>query len=1100
MAPPDTNPGNFSTAAGDAEARPPTTRCVVGIGAAEGGWQPLQQFFDAMPADGGLSFVVIVPALAEYALLHERLAAHTAMPVVVVNQAMAMEPDRVYVPPPGTRLDIAHDELHPVLAEASGEDSSHAARPYPPLDHFFRALADACSERAMCVVLAGSGSDGAVGLRAVEAAGGLAVVQLPETATHDGMPRSALRTGVADYVLAVERMPEAILHYARHAYVRGESDIADRGQEDLKTVLALVRAHTGHHFGHYKKQTLLRRVQRRMGLKRSETGEDYVRLLREQPTEINALVKDFMIGVTEFYRDPPAWQALEREVIAPLIARREAGSPVRVWTAGCSTGEEAYSVAMLLLEHLQTSLRDGPVQVFATDINSAALATARGGLYPVSAVSQLPPARRQRFFTEVQGDHHYQINKAVRDAVVFAEQNLLADPPFSKLDLITCRNLLIYLEPDVQKKLLALFHFALREGGCLFLGSAESTGQGEDVFQPLSQKHRIYRRVEQVRRDGVNFPIVPSGEVARETPTVTGERVRQARLADLARQTLLEDFGPAAVLINRKLEVLYYSGPTQNYLAQPSGTPTRDLLTLTRESCHLPLRSLVRRTMDEGRAQSQGDVRLKCGDVYQLVRITVSPVRGAGQVEGLYLVVFQEQPSAPVALNAVADGAESALLRQLEFDLKVTREDLQAHIEEMETANEELKVANEELQSTNEELETSKEELQSLNEELLTVNQQLQLKVQETESTNDDLNNLLASTQIATLFLDAQLRIKRYTPAMQRLLKLIATDVGRPISDFSHRLADADLAGDVRQVLKALNPVEREMEAEDGRIYIRRVLPYRTAENRVDGVVATFIDVTPIKQQTQQLARFNERLEREVAERTGELEARGQQLRALSHEVLLVQDRERRQLASDLHDNLGQILALTRIRVSQLRQSGGDYGERLAPIDDLVRQANEAVRNLAFEASPPVLHALGLLAGLHWLAESVEDRYGLHVDVSGEEAPALDEDLRALLFRAVRELLINAARHAQTDRARVILEREDGELRLQVQDRGVGFQPGTGAAGEAPRSSFGLPSIIEHIDIIGGRVDIDARPGEGVTVNIAVPLAGAEGALPPPGD
>ena len=1097
MALPDTHPDNAPTAADDAESGLPTPHCVVGIGAAEGGWQPLRQFFEAMPADSGQSFVVIVPALVEYARLHERLAAHTAMPVVEVSAAVAVEPDRVYVPPPGTRLNIAQGELRPVPVEAAAgdgpdEDESRAARPYPPLDHFFRGLADALGERAMCVVLAGSGSDGTVGLRAVEAAGGLTLVQLPQTAAHDGMPCSALRTGVADYVLAVERMPEALLDYARHSYVRGGETGAGRAQQDLNTVLALVRAYTGHHFGHYKKQTLLRRVQRRMGLKHSRSGEDYIRLLREQPTEVNALVKDFMIGVTEFYRDPPAWQALEREVIALLIAGRETGRPVRVWTAGCSTGEEAYSVAMLLLEQLQASPRHGLVQVFATDINPAALATARSGLYPASAVSQLPPARQRRFFTEVQSDHHYQINKVVRDAVVFAEQNLLADPPFSKLDLITCRNLLIYLEPDVQKKLLALFHFALREGGCLFLGSAEGVGQGEDLFQPLSQKHRIYRRVGQVRRIGVNLPIVPSSEVTHETPAVPTERVRQARLADLARQTLLEDFGPAAVLINRKLEVLYYSGPTHEYLAQPGGTPTHDLLTLVSAGCHLPLRNLVRRAMDEGRAQSQGDVRLTRDDTYQLVRITVSPVRGAGQAEGLYLVVFQEQAAAPQALDAVVDGAESALLRQLEFDLKATREDLQAHIEEVETTNEEL-------QSTNEELETSKEELQSLNEELLTVNQQLQTKMQETESTNDDLNNLLSSTEIATLFLDAQLRIKRYTPAMQRLLKLIATDVGRPISDFAHRLADAGLAEDICQVLETFNPVEREVEAEDGRTYIRRVLPYRTAESRVDGVVATFTDVTPIKQQAQQLARFNERLEREVAERTGELEARGQQLRALSHEVLLIQDRERRQLACDLHDNLGQILALTRIRISQLRQDGADYDERLAPVDDLVRQANEAVRTLAFEASPPVLHALGLLAGLQWLAESVEGRYGLHVDVSGEEPPALDENLRALLFRAVRELLINTARHAQTDRARVILGREDGELRLQVQDRGVGFQSGTGAD-DAPQHSFGLPSVIEHIDIIGGRVDIDARPGEGVTVNIAVPLTGMESAPPAPRD
>jgi two-component system CheB/CheR fusion protein len=586
--------------------------------------------------------------------------------------------------------------------------------------------------------------------------------------------------------------------------------------------------------------------------------------LREHPDEVEHLVKDLLISVTSFFRDPEALQVLEMQVIAPMVKAKDADAPLRVWIPGCATGEEPYSIAMLLLEQLTAAQKSCNLQIFASDIGEDALEIARQGVYPESIVADVSPKRLGRFFTRVD-DQSYQVTNQLREAVLFAKQNLVSDAPFSKLDLISCRNLLIYLEAEIQKKVIALLHFALNEGGYLFLGPSEAIGQQVDLFEPVSKKWRVYRRIGPSRRDRVEFPIVVRGEQRGAGKRLTDPAgARPINFAELTQQVLLEEYAPAAVLINRAYEILYFYGPTTRYLHQPTGEPTQDLIRMAPEGLRIKLRAVVHKAIRDQQQVVVSGVRVKRDGVFYPVKVTVKPVHVPKPADGLLLVILQdEHEPVPTQPSGAEVAAEEPLLRQLEYELKATREDLQSTIEEMESSNEELKVSNEEvmsmneeLQSANEELESSKEELQSLNEELITVNNQLQNKVEELEASNNNLANLLSSTDIATLCLDTGFRIKWFTPATTKLLNLIATDVGRPINDIAHQPTDRDLLHDSERVLRDLTPIEKEVRTEEGYWYLRRILPYRTLGKKIEGVVVTFADVTPLKHAAERLRRL----------------------------------------------------------------------------------------------------------------------------------------------------------------------------------------------------------------------------------------------------
>jgi two-component system, chemotaxis family, CheB/CheR fusion protein len=824
---------------------------VVGIGASAGGVEALSRFFDAMPPDNGAAFVIVLhlDPTRESQMAHV-LSSHTKMPVVQVADDMQIAPNSVYVIAPDKDLIVRNGALH-LVEPAESRGHRH------PVDVLFRSLAAEQGERSIAIVLSGTGSNGTDGLKEVKAAGGLILVQDPHTAKFDGMPQSAISAGMADHILSPEAMPEVLVRYISQEYIaaplNGET-AASTAQPAIDQILTLLFTRTGNDFRNYRRSTLQRRIQRRLGLKNVETLADYLNELRSHAEEAPLLVKDLLINVTSFFRDAEAWKALANMVVAPLVAARETGASIRAWVPGCSTGEEAYTLAMLISEQAVIVGKKFDVKIFATDARDDNLKTARDGIYPLAAVTGLSAARQRLFFEKI--DASYQVKKEMRNMVVFAPQNLLRDPPFSHLDLVSCRNLLIYLEPEAQQSIIALFHFALEEGGNLFLGNTETLGRHEAMFETVSKKWRIFRRAGPTRLDIVNFPVLrgtaqSSKALEGNLPHVTNGFSLPA--ADIARRALLEQFAPAAVLIDHNCRVIYFHGSTGNYLEQPTGEPSKDLFLITRDGLTGKLRSAVRAAIAENRSVRLS-ANIKQNKTISPVAVTVAPV-ASGTNGSNYLLVSFSPGSSTNSLSDKNVPHSLAADTTLRDELNAVRSELQNTIEHLETTNEELKASNEEatsmneeLQSTNEELETSKEEMQSFNEELHTVNSQLQHKVHELEDSTNDLNNLLTGTETVTLFVDANLCIKWFTPSTRELFNLMLSDVGRPISHFARKFDDENLLADAEKVLQKLIVVAAEVLSSAGRWYLRRMLPYRTLDNRIAGVVITFIDVTETKQ------------------------------------------------------------------------------------------------------------------------------------------------------------------------------------------------------------------------------------------------------------
>lgn len=822
------------------------TTPLIGIGASAGGIEALSEFFDTMPPDSGLAFIVVLHLdPTQQSHLASILAQHTAMPVVEIKDGMKVEADRVHVIAPNRDLRVEGDTLR--LSEP-GEPRGHRH----PIDVLFKSLAEQRQARTAAIVLSGTGTNGTQGLKEVKAAGGLILVQDPANLRFDGMPRSATAAGLADHVLPPADMPGALMGYFRHSYVAepdGLTAAPQDGQPGLEHVLGILRAHSGQEFRSYKPGTLMRRINRRMSLRGIGNLADYLNLLRAEPTENQALVRDLLISVTSFFRDIEAWTTLAETVIAPLVADRESGSAIRVWVPACATGEEAYSIAMLLAEQAEAAHKQFDIKIFASDLLESNLNAARAGVYPGSSVEMLASDRIRRFFDKLDGS--YQVRGSLRELIVFAKQDLLREPPFSRMDLITCRNMLIYIEPEAQRRAIALFHFALREGGRLFLGSAETIGRADDLFETISKKWRIFRRVGPTRHDIVNFPVLGSNHAAQHRADPVALAEPSARATETARRALLERYAPASVLIDQKGRVLYFHGETADYLKQPSGEPTRDLLAMARDGLLARLRGAMQAVMS-GDEDVSFTTQIRRGDSLFPVRVTLAPLPATLQASGLVLVTFEPVSTEPqpsiVSEQQGSDqqGATSAL----ESELRSTRTELQGTIEQLESLNEELKASNEEatsmneeLQSTNEELETSKEELQSFNEELHSINSQLQHKISELDQVTNDLANLLSGTEIATVFLDMEMRIKWFSPVTKHLLELQTGDIGRPLSHFAPKFVDGRLLDDAQLVLDKLAPLEAEIQSNTGHWYLRRILPYRTRDNRIAGLVITFIDI-----------------------------------------------------------------------------------------------------------------------------------------------------------------------------------------------------------------------------------------------------------------
>ena len=857
---------------------------VVGIGASAGGLPALQRLFENMPTAHEMAFVVILHLSPRHpssaAAILQRA---TSMPVVQVTSRVKVEPGHVYVIAPNVHLTMVDGLL--IVEELKRPRGQHVA-----IDLFFRTLAQVHRERSIAVVLSGTGSDGAVGLSRIKEQGGVTLVQAPDDAEHDGMPLAAIRTGAADFILPVIDIPQKLVDLWDNArkielplpddpelpvLPASQAVEHDGLEQTLHDIIASLLTNTGHDFRHYKRATVLRRIERRMQVRQTHTLRDYCSLLAQDPAENKALLADMLIGVTNFFRDREAFEALERNVIPELFKDRFPGDEVRAWVATCASGEEAYSLAMLLAE--QAALIEQPplFQVFASDIDDSAIDVARAGNYPGSIVTDVPPSRLRQFFKRE--DERYRIRKTLRDRILFASHNLLRDPPFSRLDLISCRNLLIYLNRDVQARVLQTFHFALKPGGFLLLGNSESADSVADYFTPVDKKNRIYRARVNGRQLHQDNP--SSALYGVRLPEISRPRQLEKRPATYAElhQRALAQGAPPSVVIDAEGNLVHVSERAARYMRVVGGEPTRSLLALVLPELRMELRSAMYQVSQGGGCVECRPVVLPEGTAAGTVVATVRAFRDDESDADYQLVMFrqvEDDPGNVAQAQLRSGGGHDAVLSQLEDELARNREQLQETIEyseisteELRASNEELQAINEELRSATEELETSKEELQSVNEELVTVNYELKVKVEETGKANDDLNNLIASTDIATVFVDSGLRIKRFTPRATDIFSIIASDIGRSLLDLTHRLDYDELADDVSATFETLRPVEREVRSNEGRWYIVRLLPYRTTEDRIEGAIMTFFDITA-RREAEESARVNEARMRMVAEST----------------------------------------------------------------------------------------------------------------------------------------------------------------------------------------------------------------------------------------
>ena len=860
---------------------------VVGIGASAGGLAAFEAFFSGMPADKNpdMAFVLVQHLAPDHkSILTDLIQRYTRMQVSEVEDGVVVQPNCAYIIPPNRDMAFLNGTLQ--LLEPSSPRGQRL-----PIDYFFRSLAQDQHERAICIVLSGTGSDGTQGIRAIKGEGGMAMAQTLESSEYDGMPRSAIDTGLVDYVLPPAEMPAHLISYASHAFGKNLRTLVPalpKTEDALKKIFILLRAQTGHDFSLYKHNTVRRRIERRMAVHQITYLNDYVRYLQQTPVEVEALFRDLLIGVTSFFRDPDAFAALETNGIPHLFAGKPPGAVVRVWICGCSTGEEAYSIAILLQEYMDKLKRNFTLQIFATDIDSRAINQARSGLYPASIAADITPERLSRYFTAEADSSAFRINKGIRDMLVFSEQDVIKDPPFSKLDLISCRNLLIYMGIELQKKLIPLFHYALNPGGTLFLGTSETVGEFSNFFTVLDRQSKLYQRKDDlpsVRRTPIGLfipPMTANGEQTRK-PTEQSPGGFKISLREITERILLDRYTPVSVLVNERGDILYIHGSTGRYLQMASGEPNINIIKMAREGLKRDLTVALHSAVKGKKTVVYPRLRIKTNGDFSPVKLTVllmPPTTAAVNEQTLYLVILEELAvisdelhvpefevtSAEETFNDTADSGAliTALKRELrakEEYLKNANEELETSNEELKSSNEEMQSVNEELQSTNEELETSKEELQSVNEELATVNTELQTKVYDLSRANNDMNNLLAGTGVGTIFVDFQLLIQRFTPPVTQVINLILSDVGRPVGHIVSNLEGYDtLVEDIRSVLDTLIPKEIEVKTKAGTWFLLRIRPYRTLDNVIEGAVITFFDICEIKRTREALQKANDQL------------------------------------------------------------------------------------------------------------------------------------------------------------------------------------------------------------------------------------------------
>lgn len=1205
--------GGAVEASTEADRGPPSMR-VVGIGTSAGGLAALKKLFASLPEQPGVCFVVVMHLSPEHeSHLASLIQPQCSLPVEQVTRTTLLEPNHVYVISPGVNLSAIDTHLH--LSDLEQQRQERA-----PIDHFFRTLADAHQELAVGVVLTGTGSDGTAGLRRIRERGGMTIVQSPEEAQYDAMPRNAIAAGAADFVLPLQEMVTKILE-VKPAVLPVEGPAGDsmppqKNEGILQEILGVVHRHTGHDFSQYKRSTILRRIRRRMHLHRLEHLSDYHKLLCDHEEEGGLLFEDMLIPVTEFFRDKAVFEHLQARVIPQLFKDKGPKDCVRVWSVGCATGEEAYSLAMLLMEEeTRRAVKVKQLQIFATDLHEPSLRKARVGLYPGSIEAGVSRERLNQFFLREGED--YCIRKQVRERVVFALHNVLQDPPFSHVQMISCRNLLIYLQRNIQQDLMTLFHYALEAEGLLLVGSAE--GIESELFECEDKKLGLYRRrnVPTPRAKPSTFPVTAS----RST---TSDQLQQGpeptASYGVMHEQAVELYAPPSVLINPEGVLVHYSARAGRYLQMSGGTPTNNIYELLPEPLRFEPRAAMHTTRDQESGYRPRPIGVEIHGKPIQVILRVLPV-DLPQMDGYFLVIFDELDDKAQAVPVDPRSREDATAYELEAELDQTKKRMKTLIQEHDVAqersqayNEELESTNEELRSTMEELETSKEEMQSMNEELTTLNQENRQKVLELDELSSDLHNLLTATDIATIFLDREMRIRRFTPSMGELFNLRESDRGRSLADLTLRLVYDQLQQDFQRVLAQLTPVEREVTCDRGRWYLTRLQCYRTGDDRIEGVVITYIDITgrknaeeearqarimaeevvdtvrnPMlvlgdtlrvqdtnsafdrmfnlkpgeitgqliyelkdgqwdipelrqllenilpenqsmedfelehhfstlgtrnllmnarridhlqlillaiedvterKQARQTLERSRHDLERIVAQRTAELQLNATRLQMMIRTLATAEQRERKRMASILHDDLQQLLVAMKIHLGIACRDNKDpaTARSLEVVGQTLDEALTTTRTLVRQVAPQTLYEDGLIPALLWLSEEMTRHHRLQVKILADETePVISDEIKTMLFESIREMLFNIVKHARVDQATVAVHQEEDRLNITVSDQGVGFDVKARMSQEG-KSEFGVFSRCSRIEALGGQWSIDTSPGRGTRVHISLPI------------
>ncbi|NIF28974.1 response regulator [Pantoea sp. Tr-811] len=1088
---------------------------VVGIGASAGGLEAIRTFFQQMPGDCGMAFVVVLHLSPDHQSVADRIIQETtSMPVRQVTSPVPIERNHVYVISPANRLSTNDGYLR--VTPANRRRGDHVA-----IDLFFRDLADVHKDHAFCVVLSGTGADGAVGLSRIKEQGGVTLVQTPDDAQYDSMPRAAIETGMVDLVLPAAEMPQKLLELWRTARQVKLPEIEDdtlppplgtragnpqASEPLLEEILLNLRSATGHDFQHYKRATVLRRIERRLHVTGQTDLVGYLRYLEQNAAEATALLGDMLIGVTNFFRDREAFEALERHVLPQLVSEESASNEVRVWSAGCSTGEEAYSLAMLVCEQMALEQRSSKVQVFATDLDQRAIGIARAGSYPEAIVTDVPPTRLRQFF--IKEDQHYRVRKEVREKVLFARHNLLSDPPFSQIDLIVCRNLLIYLDREVQRDILQMFHFSLRSGGYLFLGSSESADVAGELFTPVDKRNRIFRARDTNpagRRSGRQLPGADLANVAQGVPA-KAKPGRKPSYADMHHRALALRT-PPSLIVDGDGNILHMSEGIGRFLQLASGEPSRSLLNLVLPTLRLALRSTLFQARQGVDAVTSRPVDLVDGEHTQQVEITVQPYQDeAGNSECLLVVFELRAPDPSLPLPGVIRQTDSMVLHNLERELQRTRLQLQETIEQSEVSSEELTASNEEMQAINEELrsaseelETSKEELQSINEELLTVNYELKNKVEETDKVNDYLSNLIASTDIATVFVDRNLRIRWFTPRATDLFNMLPVDTGRSLLDITHRLDYPALADDARAVAKGESIIEREIGGLGGHWFLARLLPYRSSEQKIDGTVLTFIDISKGHAAEERVRQGEERLSQQLAESQSSSHMKDEFFAVMSHE--LKHPLNLIQLNAEILRRLPSIKGL-----GVASKAVGTICEAVSSqariIDDLLDVARIRTGKLKLKTEPVDLCAI--LQGIHGVILSEQHGGTVNLELPDDGQPLMIEGDVTRLEQIIWNLLNNALKFSPVgSEIRLQLHHREGQACLQVIDQGVGLGPeslehifdlfsqAAPAAANPTHEGLGIGlSLVRQLaEAHGGSVEASSPGlGQGCTFTVRLPL------------